>query len=48
LCILLNGGVVIERFFMLRARIISAASREAAALFAEPVATRKGGQIEVA
>ncbi len=48
LCILLNGGMVLERFSMLRARVISAASREAAALFAEPVVTRKGGQIEVA
>ena len=47
-CLQLNGKLVLEEFPMLRAGLIAAANRDAAALFAEPVLTAKGDQIEVA
>ena len=47
-CLELNGRLVLEDFSVLRAGLIAATSRGAAALFAEPVLTAKDDQIEVA
>ncbi len=43
-----DGVPVLERFEFLRDRIISLAGRDAAALFAEPIITRRGGEAEIA
>ncbi len=47
-CLSLDGEPVLDRFQLLRDGIIGVAGREAAALFAEPVASRKGVEIEIA
>jgi S1-C subfamily serine protease len=44
----IDGVSVIDRFHVLRDFVISQAGRDAAALFAEPIITRKGAEAEIA
>ncbi len=44
----IDGIPVLERFQFLRDQIISVAGRDAAALFAEPIITRRGAEAEIA
>ena len=47
-CLSLNGRLIVEEFAALRSRLIGSVGRDAAALFAEPVLTHKGDDVEIA
>jgi hypothetical protein len=47
-CLRTGAGIVVEQYASLRDRIIALKGRPAAALFAEPVLSRKGRDLEIA